>query len=242
MNLLEKVKSLNELEYLIYVYLNKDKNRVKDLKLKDVADELHVSQSMVTRVCKKLGFDGFSEYKLHLRYTEENNQKVKSEKLNYLLDYFQRSTTESSMAQIKTVANAIVDSSEVLFFGLGLSSAIAKYAALLFNRKGFRTAFVDDMSWRVENIYDSKTLAIILTVSGETEEVNKVILNLKNRGLKVVVISNKEISTAAKLADYSIGYYVPNNRDKYFHNSATQVPVIHIIESISDEIQSLMKA
>ena len=165
MNLLEKVKSLNELEYLIYVYLNKDKNRVKDLKLKDVADELHVSQSMVTRVCKKLGFDGFSEYKLHLRYTEENSQKVKSEKLNYLLDYFQRSTTESSIAQIKTVANAIVDSSEVLFFGLGLSSAIAKYAALLFNRKGFRTAFVDDMSWRVENIYDSKTLAIILTVS-----------------------------------------------------------------------------
>lgn len=239
MSLLEKVKSLNELEYSIYVYLNKDKNTLKDLKLTDVANELHVSPSMITRVCKKLGFDGFSEYKLHLKYTEEDNQKVKNEKLNYLLDYFQRSTTESSISEIKTVANEIVNSSEVLFFGLGLSSAIAKYAALLFNRKGFRTAFVDDMSWRLDNIYDSKTLAIILTVSGETEEVNKVILNLKTKDIKVVVISNSEISTAAKLADYSIGYYVPNNRDEYFHNSATQVPVIHIIESISDEIQSL---
>ena len=241
MNILEKVKSLNELEYSIYVYLNKDKNKVKDLKLTDVADELHVSPSMVTRVCKKLGFDGFSEYKLHLRYTEENNQKVKNEKLSYLLDYFHRSTTESSILEIKTVANAIVNSNEILFFGLGLSSAIAKYGALLLNRKGLRTAFVDDMSWRVENIYDSKTLAVILTVSGETEEVNKTILNLKTMGLKVAVISNSELSTAAKLADYSIGYYVPNRRDKYFHNSATQVPVINIIESISDEVQSLMK-
>ena len=97
------------------------------------------------------------------------------------------------------------------------------------------------MSWRVENIYDSKTLAIILTVSGETEEVNKAILNLKTRDIKIVVISNSEMSTAASLADYSIGYYVPNSRDKYFHNSATQVPVIHIIESISDEVQNLIK-
>ncbi|CUP06807.1 MurR/RpiR family transcriptional regulator [Clostridium sp. NSJ-49] len=241
MNLLEKVKSLNELEYSIYVHLNKDKNKVKDLRLKEVADELHVSASMITRVCKKLGFDGFSEYKLHLRYNEENNRKVKDEKLNYLLDYFQRSTTENSILEIKKVANAIVNSNEVLFLGLGLSSAIAKYGALLLNRKGFRTAFVDDMSWRVENIYDSKTLAIILTVSGETEEVNKAILNLKTRDIKIVVISNSEMSTAASLADYSIGYYVPNSRDKYFHNSATQVPVIHIIESISDEVQNLIK-
>ena len=241
MSLLEKVKSLNELEYSIYVHLNKDKDTIKELKLTDVANELHVSPSMITRVCKKLGFDGFSEYKLHLKYTEENDQKIKNEKLNYLLDYFQRSTTESSISEIKTVANEIVNSSEVLFLGLGLSAAIAKYAALLFNRKGFRTAFVDDISWRVDNIYDSKTLAIILTVSGETDEVNKVILNLKTKDIKVVVISNSELSTAAKLADYSIGYYVPNSRDKYFHNSATQVPVIHIIESISDEIQTLMK-
>ena len=241
MNLLEKVKSLNELEYSIYVHLNKDKNKVKDLRLKEVADELHVSASMITRVCKKLGFDGFSEYKLHLRYNEENNRKEKDEKLNYLLDYFQRSTTENSILEIKKVANAIVNSNEVLFLGLGLSSAIAKYGALLLNRKGFRTAFVDDMSWRVENIYDSKTLAIILTVSGETEEVNKAILNLKTRDIKIVVISNSEMSTAASLADYSIGYYVPNSRDKYFHNSATQVPVIHIIESISDEVQNLIK-
>ena len=110
MNLLEKVKSLNELEYSIYVHLNKDKNKVKDLRLKEVADELHVSASMITRVCKKLGFDGFSEYKLHLRYNEENNRKVKDEKLNYLLDYFQRSTTENSILEIKKVANAIVNS------------------------------------------------------------------------------------------------------------------------------------
>ena len=134
MNLLEKVKSLNELEYSIYVHLNKDKNKVKDLRLKEVADELHVSASMITRVCKKLGFDGFSEYKLHLRYNEENNRKVKDEKLNYLLDYFQRSTTENSILEIKKVANAIVNSNEVLFLGLGLSSAIAKYGALLLNR------------------------------------------------------------------------------------------------------------
>ena len=96
------------------------------------------------------------------------------------------------------------------------------------------------MSWRVENIYDSNTLAIILTVSGETDEINKLILVLKNKGIKVAVISNSEISTAAKMADYSVGYYMPNERNKFFHNSATQVPVINIIENITDEVEGLM--
>ena len=239
MDNLYKIKTLNELEYSIYLYLSQDKNKIRNLKLKEAAEELHVSPAMVTRVCKKLGFNGFSEYKLHLRFNESKSNHVKYDKIAYLLDYFQRAKGEKVSEVIKKIAEEIVNSDEVLFFGLSLSGALAKYGALLLNRKGIRSSFIDDISWRVEDIYDSKTLAIILTVSGDTEETNKVILNLRASGVKVVVISNSENSQSAKMADYSIGYYVPSKRDKFYFSSATQVPVIYIIEEIADEVNRI---
>ena len=41
------------------------------------------------------------------------------------------------------------------------------------------------------------------------------------------------------MADYSIGYYVPSKRDKFYFSSATQVPVIYIIEEIADEVKRI---
>ena len=195
MDNLYKIKTLNELEYSIYLYLSQDKNKIRNLKLKEAAEELHVSPAMVTRVCKKLGFNGFSEYKLHLRFNESKSNDVKYDKIAYLLDYFQRAKGEKVSEVIKKIAEEIVNSDEVLFFGL--------------------------------------------SVSGDTEETNKVILNLRASGVKVVVISNSENSQSAKMADYSIGYYVPSKRDKFYFSSATQVPVIYIIEEIADEVNRI---
>lgn len=228
---IDQIKGLNDLEYSIYLYIEKNKQKVIHQKVKEVADELHVSPSMITRVCKKLSCDGFSELKLKIRMQQERPQEENSRDIGYLLDYFNKINNEESNRPIKEAAKLVCHCKEVLFFGIGLSGALARYGASLFNRNGIKTICIDDFSSRL-GIYDKNTCAIILTVSGETREVNDQIMELKRNGVNSIVITNSENTTAAKLADITISYYVPNNQNRYFHNSATQVPVMYIIESL----------
>ena len=85
----ENIESLNDLELSLYNYIIKIKDRVVDMTIREVASEAHVSTTTVLRLCKKLGFDGFSEFKIKLKlnFEEERLSKVSdetSELINFL--------------------------------------------------------------------------------------------------------------------------------------------------------------
>ncbi len=232
---IEKLNTLNDLEMAIYHYVEAHRDEVVRMKLKDVADVIHVSPSMVTRTAQKIGFDGFVEWKTAIKMENKNHLLHKENKLNYILDYFQKVDNKEFDETINQAVQMIVKSQEVLFFGIGISGAIAKFASYLFNRKGKRSAVCDDFSMRT-NIYDKNDCAIVLTVSGETDKIIERIIALKNDGIRVIVIANSASSSAAKMADLAICYYVPSDRNQYFYSSATQVPVIYILETLADSL------
>ena len=95
-----------------------------------------------------------------------------------------------------------------VFVGIGLSGYLGEYASQLFARNGIASVSVNDFTAQLNGVYNSEDVAIVLSVSGETKEVNKQILTFKKEGLTVVVVSNTENNTAAHLADFVISYYV----------------------------------
>ena len=94
--------------------------------------------------------------------------------------------------------------------------------------------YSEDFSSRFRGMYDENDCALFFTVSGETREVIDRIEELKKYGIKIIVITNNASSTAAKISDLAITYYVPSSRNDDFYSSATQVPVLYIIESIAN--------
>ncbi|MFZ8515519.1 transcriptional regulator GenR, partial [Staphylococcus aureus] len=63
------------------------------------------------------------------------------------------------------------------------------------------------------------TLALILSVSGETNEMIKQMTDFKTAGAKVLSITNNQHSTIARLADYNISYYMPDERSPFADKS-----------------------
>lgn len=51
----EQVKALNDLERMVYEYVVKDPEKVKYMRIRELADEVHVSTSTILRFCKKNG-------------------------------------------------------------------------------------------------------------------------------------------------------------------------------------------
>ena len=56
------------------------------MKLKDLASQLHVSTAMITRVCQKLGFEGFGEYKAYLKLEEHEQVNTNTFQLEHIFN------------------------------------------------------------------------------------------------------------------------------------------------------------
>lgn len=156
----DQMNQLSDLELDIYNYIISHRHEVIHMKLKDLSTDLHVSSSMITRVAKKLGYEGFLEWKAEMKLDQEDKPIQNKRALNYILDYFNRVDNKEFDDLIHQAAEIIVNSHEVICSGIGLSDAIAKFAASLFNRKGKRTMYSGDFSARFRGMYDQNDCAL----------------------------------------------------------------------------------
>lgn len=63
----EIVKSFNQLEMDVYNYIVQNEEQVIRMKVRELADAVHVSTTTILRFCKKAGCEGYSEFRLKLK-------------------------------------------------------------------------------------------------------------------------------------------------------------------------------
>ena len=84
----EVIQSLNNLELSLYEYIMKNKKKVIYMRIRELADEAHVSTTTILRFCKKLNCEGFSEFKVKFKmYIEENNMKKVSDDTSEIINF-----------------------------------------------------------------------------------------------------------------------------------------------------------
>ncbi len=117
------------------------------------------------------------------------------------------------------------------FSGIGTSGILGTYGSRYFANLGINAYSIVDPFLPVPPRGMENTLAIILSVSGETIQMIKQTEDFKRYGAKVLSITNDEKSTIAQMADYNISYYMPvvSGGKEVDLNLTTQVPVITLI-------------
>ena len=79
------------------------------------------------------------------------------------------------------------------------------------------------------------TVTIVLSESGTTYQMLKLANQLKQKGSRLLSITNKADSPLAKLADCNIFYYVPQLMANGT-NITTQIPVVYILETLARKL------
>ena len=115
----DQMNQLSDLEIDIYNYIISHRHEIIHMKLKDLSADLHVSQSMITRVAKKLGYEGFLEWKAEMKLDQEDKPVENRRALNFILDYFNRVDNKEFDNLIHQAAEIIVNSHEVICSGIG---------------------------------------------------------------------------------------------------------------------------
>ena len=226
----------NELEFSIYNCITRNKERVPHMKIKELADEAHVSTATVLRFCKKLGCEGYSEFRLRYKEYLKNQQILLNDTVETTFKGFvSRMDSRDFQESIDNAFRLLKDSQHIIFIGIGSSGILGKYGARYFSNIGRFSLYVEDPFFPILQDMTDHTVTIVLSESGTTYQMLKLANQLKQKGSRLLSITNKADSPLAKLADCNISYYVPQLKANGT-NITTQIPVVYILETLARKL------
>ncbi|MBO1510213.1 MurR/RpiR family transcriptional regulator [Metabacillus bambusae] len=236
----EVIATFNDLEIILYNYIIKNKAKVIYMRIRDLADETHVSTSTIMRFCRKLNCEGFSEFKVKLKLLIDEKKEPKIKSSQYVLaEFFERTQNEKFTSKLKDVAHTISKTDTVIFIGIGSSGTLAEYGARYFSSLGKFTMYLKD--WFMPIHADlNKSITIAISFSGENPFTISHIHKLKERGSKILSITNNAQSTIAKISDINLSYYIT---EEFVDSSniSTQIPVIFILEETARRVYEISR-
>ncbi len=156
-----------------------------------------------------------------------------------MLSFFKSINNAEFDQQIATAAQMIIEAEHIFFIGAGTSGSLGKYGARYFSNIGKFSHHIDDPYYPVSKSAWENALAIILSVSGETEEILRFASQFSLHHCKIISITNHDNCSLAKMADFNLSYHVPQEKLPDRYDITTQVPVIYILETLGRYIARL---
>lgn len=232
----EVIQSLNDLELSVYNYIMQNSHRVLKMRIKDVADEAHVSTTTVLRFCKKVGCDGYSEFKVKFKlYLDKKVINDQKDDLDEIVDSLKKYKNKEFQDKLDNIVDVIRESKGIIWIGLGNSGALGRYGARYLSGAGKFSLAIDDPYFQIEGKIFEGCSVVVLSVSGEIDQTIRLVNTLKSLNCNIISITNRENCTLSKISNYNISYYVPYTKHN-MNDMTTQIPVMYIIETIAKRL------
>lgn len=178
--------------------------------IQQIANENYVSTAFIMKLCKRLGFDGYSELFYYLALNNNNNnlpKEPRQEVLQSLIDNYDDEKVQSFCDMLQEFREQ-----KIFAVGAGFADLVADYIVQRLAVCGFmvfnRVHFYDFMLFRqgmqgqmVSNVEPSFIIAI--SQSGESDTIINDVNQARQKGFKVLSFSRRMDSTLAKLSDIS---------------------------------------
>ena len=225
-----RYNTLTEAEKKLALYIMENPADVIRMTVKEFSEKCSVAPSAVIRLCKDLELDGFSELKIRLAgdmgkesrndglpsldendSTEAVFRKVFQSGINTLRDTLEMMDFE----KIHVIAEKMLRSKRVVFFGVGTSSVIATDAQYRFAQLGISaSACTDILFMNVTAInLGADDLAIFISHSGRTCATVDAMRNAKKSGAATIAITSFTDSPLYKECDNAVSVF--SDEDNY---------------------------
>jgi DNA-binding MurR/RpiR family transcriptional regulator len=184
--------------------------------LKMVADETQVSNAMLVKIAKKLGFDGFRSLRAALakhnqlplvkarqELSVQSTARAAAERARAAsLKALEKAFSLVSFENLEKAAEWFYAARQRDFYGLGGSAQVARDAACKFLRIGLRGSAVDDglMMLMSASLLQKGDVAVAFSYSGETLIILEAVLQAQKNGAHVIAITNSPGSRLTQAA------------------------------------------
>jgi RpiR family transcriptional regulator, repressor of rpiB and als operon len=242
-----RLPSLTPLEGKVAADILARKDITDSMPLRDVATGSGVSEAMVVKVAKKLGFAGFREFRQGLvDYYSSDTAALHAE--------ISESDTSGQIVQkvFRTAMQALEETYAILdldgfdraadflhrarqrdFYGLGGSAQIARDVAHKFLRIGIRASVFDDahMMMMSASLLGPDDVAIAFSHSGSTAAVLDAVELARRNGARTIAVTNYPDSPVARSVDVVLCSTAQNN-PLLGENAAARVAQLNLLDAL----------
>ena len=197
---------LNETETrVITSILGHIENNESKISIAQIAAENYVSTSFIVKMCKRLGYSGYTDFVYHLSSKREAPRALDALDLGHLLDNYSQEDVRTFLGYLREYRNR-----KIFVVGAGFADMIAVYMTQRMAVSGFmvfsHVHFYDYMVFKKSNasLMESNiepSLIIAISQSGETEVVINDIKRARQHGFRVACFTRTPASTLAALSD-----------------------------------------
>ncbi len=219
LNMLKNKEALSMAERIVLDYLIENKTHLKDFSVEKIAEAAYTSPASVVRMCKKLGYKGFKDFKIDFILA---NSKVEipetSEYTDVILIKDQNSGIKAIENNIRALeetvnlydektyakaASLIMNARKILIFGKGSSFLVCKDLEMKLRRiNKFCIAQGESHDQLVDaSFINHKDVVIFVSNSGKTKEIVSSALLAKENKTPIISITRIGSSILADISD-----------------------------------------
>jgi DNA-binding MurR/RpiR family transcriptional regulator len=185
--------------------------------LKQIAEAAGVSEAMVVKITKKLGFSGYRDFRaavseysrlptaeMHEELSpEDTSEQIVQKVFRTSIQALEETLAILDMKAFDRAANLIHTAPQRDFYGVGGSAQIARDVSHKFLRIGIRTSVYDDSHLMLmsASLLGPDDVAIGFSHSGSTTAVIEAIQLARKSGARTIAITNYNASPLAEIAD-----------------------------------------
>jgi DNA-binding MurR/RpiR family transcriptional regulator len=242
-----KLPALTPLEAKVAADILALKDIDEAMPLRDVATGSGVSEAMVVKVAKKLGFAGFREFRQGLvDYYRSDTAALHAE--------IEKDDTSGEIVQkvFRTAMQALEETFAILdleafdraagylhrarqrdFYGLGGSAQIARDVSHKFLRIGIRSSVFDDahMMMMSAALLGPDDVAIAFSHSGSTSAVIDAVELARKNGARTIAVTNYADSPLAQLVDVVLCSTAQNN-PLLGENATARIAQLNLLDAL----------
>lgn len=201
---------LSELEKEIHQYVCEHVDEVQLMSIRKLAQCTYSNTTSIVRYAKKMGYTGFEEFKVKIKNdlhdqmpadfiisNKESSIEVINKMRSLNNQIIDRTVHHMSLEQLNRICKKIEEADCIDFIAYDANAAIADYAAHYF----FQVGKICNVYWSIDKqiIFSlcakpEEHVIFVITRSGKTERIVKVLKELHKRGFYVVLITNENVN------------------------------------------------
>lgn len=242
-----RLPELTDKERGIVHYLLDKGSEVSTLTIAEVAQLHEVSEALIVKLSKKLGYNGFRELrdKVH-RYSQlpvsdlyqeidpEDSPAVIVQKIfRTAIQALEETIAILSIDHFSNAVEAMIKARQRDFYGVGGSATIIKDASHKFMRIGVRSSVYDDahLMMMSASLLDERDVVLAVSHSGQTSAVLEATRLARRNGAKIIALTNYPNSALADIADIVL-LSTARGSALMSENAAARIAQLNIIDAL----------
>lgn len=205
-SILENQHRLNENEAVILSELIGNGKRLRDKSLQKISKELFVAPNTIVRMCKKLGFNGYTDFRSIYTFSLEH-QDVKPITLS-VDERLERTRKLLNYELIGQIVNEIYEADRIVIFATGLTKLVGDEFAerLITVGKNVETFWYPHLMRHRAKSLTETDLCFVISLSGETSSIldaAHISKLLKSKIISLTGVSKNRISELSDIQLYA---------------------------------------